>query len=292
MRCRILTVLVTLSAMRIAMAQSWVSFHSPAPQPPSIDLLESDDQHVKYRIIVPGMWVRSVAQRSITYQMLELDNNTKDEQLGLPSLPRVSTNIALPQGATLEVTVVEGRTLYFSRYRVAPVPEVTITYDNGIAQFTETYTEDPVIYGMSTYYPENLRSERERGVFVTQEVGGVNVYPIRFNPVEGKLAVTDTLTVTVEFQDGAGPATQNLGIFNEATRGVLINCSLPGEPFHQPSNGSVTWVDAVETSIDCDYLIIIPDSAWTNLPRNNGFVEKGKRDFQILGKVIGLMRKI
>ena len=274
-------ILVAMALLYLALssahaADTWVSFHSATPADVKTVLVEADDYHAVYRITVPGMWVREADGQ--TYQLLECTPSFKDTVLGVPSLPVIPANLALPTGATMSVSIAQGRKLTLSDYYAAPVPRVEIKYDHGMASFDEYYEANSSIYSDDKYYPgANYQLRSDEGFFVTQQVGGVDIWPIRFNPVKQELEVTDTLTVTVAFQGGSGSAVQELGMFNAATHGTLINSTQPVIPIHLPGPGSVQWVTAADSVIDCDYLIVIPDQIWTGLERNAGFDDQVRR---------------
>ncbi|MBU0692266.1 hypothetical protein KKH18_10710 [bacterium] len=257
--------LLTFLHASILHAGGWVNFHSNDPAEPEITLLSASDSQVQYRITVPGMWVQDLEVGKETYQLLDYHNGSNfDETEDVPRLPNIPVNIAVPTGSSVGVAISGGRVLYYTGYNVAPVPEVTFNYDHGMAMPSYTYTENSKIYSEDDYYPANRYTNDDLGVFVTQELVHVEVYPILFSPDSSKIEVTDTLTVTVTFSGGSGSAVHDLGIFNGATYGSVINCTDPITPEGLPGNGIVSWVTASQTAITCDYLIIIPDSGVTD----------------------------
>jgi hypothetical protein len=279
-----------LLAVRVACAQTWVDFHSQEPAKPVITLLESDANHITYRISIPGMWVTEIAKGEKTYKKLEIPGFTTDDQLGVPALPRATTQIAVPRSASLTVTTNHGRTLQFTQYLISPVPQVNVTNNvNALPLITEIYEEDPNIYSSSTYYPNENAVERNHAFFVTQEVGRLDVYPIRFNPATSTLEVFDTLIVNVSFEGGSGPVNQDLGLFNAVAHNTIINYDIP-IPSHLSGFGSVRWLDAQEpaSSIVCDYLIVIPDQDWTHQAGNEGFDNQVQRFAELRASLSGL----
>jgi hypothetical protein len=106
-------ILIGLLPMSLVFADGWVNFHSGIPEDPQINLLESSGSHVKYEIILPGMWVRTVTEGDSIYQLIETAKCLKDETPGVPSLPRIPVNIAVPTGCSIDVVVTKERTFYW-----------------------------------------------------------------------------------------------------------------------------------------------------------------------------------
>ncbi len=283
----IILVLICLS-LSTAKADTWIDFHSSNPANPQITVIESDNLHVKYRITVPGMYVEDVVEDDETFQKIRFPESTLDTQSGLPGLPRISVNLAIPASANLDISTSKGREILLTNYWVAPIPEITFIPDSVAGTTTiERYVKDLDIYNQTTYYPSNTEVERERGLFITQQVAGLNVYPICFNPSTKTISIHDTITVNVQFQDGSGATFQELGIFAEVARNSLLNYTAFGTT-PPPGPGTVRWLDAREpTLIECDYLIVIPDQLWTNQTGNEDFIPQVQRFAELRASLSG-----
>jgi hypothetical protein len=229
-------------ATRLAIAQTWVGFHSSTPQKPETNLLESDDLHIKFQIIIPGVWVREVSHDGISYQKLELTSGVYDQQTGQPALPAITTNLGVPDGCTWSFSVNKSAVHYLSNYYIAPIPEDSITYEHGFPSCLEIYSPDSAAYNLSDFYPAQSEIPGDSGIFITQEVRSIRIFPIRFCPLSKLLEFTDSITVTVQFLNGISPAIKYLGLFNSASREALINCVNPIIPVSTIGTGSVSWV--------------------------------------------------
>jgi hypothetical protein len=125
----------------LTVAQTWMSFHSAVPSDPEIKLLESDNTHVKYEVIVPGMWIQTVNQGVTSHQRLEIIGSTKKRAGRFTLLASYIFQYGSPFGSILKIIAVKGRILSLPNYYVSPIPVVITTYENGMAQFGETYTD-------------------------------------------------------------------------------------------------------------------------------------------------------
>jgi hypothetical protein len=292
-RLSVLAIGLIVLTTQLAIAQSWVSFNSVAPNAPKITLLESDDAHVAYQVVVPGMWVSTVEQDGKSYQLLNIDGAfVHTDSTGVPRLPVISTKIGISKNASLEVSMDTRHTQYLSGYMIAPVAVQTLVVKNGFTEVEMTYLCDSVTYAMTDYYPTVWHEEPEPGVAALQEIGEVDFCPVRFNPKDSTLEVADTVIITADFKGGGGSALVDMGPFNTITYQNVINSNI--SPYDLPHTlGSVTWVDANQTAIQCDYLIVIPDTAWTNLPRNHStnpdqdFVAQVQRFAQLRASLSG-----
>jgi len=263
-------ILISAGTATATYNQTWVPFRSGnQPATPQITLLESNDSYVTYRIVTPGMWVTDVTGTDyLTYQKIELHRELNETTIGYPMLPRVPVNLAIPTGATVSVTVTQVSSLTLSNYKVAPYPTSSVSYDHGMAIWTDSYTKNASIYQLTTTYPSSNYLTRDYGMFRNQQAVGVDIYTIRCKPALNKLVVADTVKVKVTF-NGGGAAEQDLGIFNEAANACLINHYWPRYEPPEPPAGTATLVNADVWENDwdlhpCDYLIVVPNQEFLN----------------------------
>jgi len=88
--------------------------------------------------------VDSEPMQVITLPGMFLPNNE-----GAPNLPGTGRFIAIPQGATAEVTVLSSRTEVYHDMNLAPAPPIPLETDDS----PPTYWKDPSIYTVDAYYP-------------------------------------------------------------------------------------------------------------------------------------------
>lgn len=249
-------------------AAHWVSFHNNNPHP-EIILLESDNSHVKIAVRTGGMWVDSLFVGNELYQTLNVDTALKDLQHGLPSLPIIPIRIGVPDGSTVSLSVNRGRELIFNNYNVSPIPAISIDDSRGYEEYVYQYEENDSVYQASGWYPAVTEVQQPQEIMITQEVREIDVYPIRFNPQNQQIAVNDSIILQVNFTGGGSSAVKNLGIFNDCSNSLINNTNPPAVPYTPTSSGSVSWVTANETALQCDYLIVVPDNIWTSRPGNS-----------------------
>jgi hypothetical protein len=165
MLCRFFfSALMFVLIAHISLAQEWISFHSTTPQSPEIKLLESDGSHVKYEVIIPGIWVKKVVQGVDTFQVLDIYEGIKDTAIGKPWLPSIGVQVGIPKGSSVSVSSNKGRILTFKEYIVAPTPTISFSYANGMAVENDTYSKDYSIYSSLNLFPSQSEVIADQGI--------------------------------------------------------------------------------------------------------------------------------
>lgn len=175
------------------------TFNYPVKGKQGFNLTEKtrDGLHISYN-------VGQVTLNSIQYrgeEMSEVSINTIaiPSEAGKPNLPADSRMMAIPQGATahLRVVNVEKETLH----NVNIAPALRIQSENEEPDMN--YVKDMSVYSKDAYYPAEpfvMGSSYIRGV----EAVTVAVTPFQYNPVTKDLIVYTNVELAVEFEGGNG----------------------------------------------------------------------------------------
>jgi hypothetical protein len=178
---------------------------------------------------------------------------------GEPNLPGLSRFIAVPQGATAEVKILDYRTEVLHAINLAPSFVIPSTDDDTPLK----YKKDHRIYGQDAIFPASpvLLSEPKklRGVDAVM----LSITPFGYNPVTQDLTVYRDLRLRVNFSGGRGHFGEDRlrsRWWEPLLQQNLLNyASLPKVNFNRERT---TDEDNVE------YIIIIPDdpefSAWAD----------------------------
>jgi len=207
---------------------------------PEINLMEMElDGEIMQNVLIPGVILPNDA--------------------GAPNLPGMGRFIAIPQGASAEIEIVEYRTEVFHNMNIAPAFEIPKGNDDRPLQ----YRKNPDIYGVNADYPAEpvMVSElrKMRGV----DVVALGITPFQYNPVTKDLTVYKDVRVNVRFYGGNGYFGEDRlrsRWWEPVLQQNLINySSLPQVEFVKPEP---TDEDNVE------YIIIVPDDpvflAWAD----------------------------
>lgn len=78
-------------------AQSWISFdENLIEQAPIIETIESDSEHHRFRIRIPGLYKNQFVDSGTIYSSLEFKDYCTLTKIGEPALPVVTQMIGLP----------------------------------------------------------------------------------------------------------------------------------------------------------------------------------------------------
>jgi hypothetical protein len=141
------------------------------------------------------------------YDTVDYPQSFAGIELGKPQLPTVSAYVSLPYNSTVDsVSIVNSQTEViegnFLIYPVQP-PQLTDDYTTE-AQFT---LPDPAVYNQDAFYPSQPYSDAYRSDYVGSTMGGVQVYPFRYNPVQRTLEIFTSLTVRITYTPPSPPPT-------------------------------------------------------------------------------------
>jgi hypothetical protein len=170
---------------------------------------------------------------------------------GAPNLAGTGRYIALPEGASARVTIVDSREEIYHGVKIAPAPVLPLDTDDSPLK----YERNMDIYGRDAYYPHTPVQLSE-----PMEIRGVDcvmlgITPFGYNPVTEELIVYKDIRVRIDFIGGTGRFGEDRlrsPHWEQILQGHLLNYeSLPMIDFYsRPQNRD-----------NAEYIIIIPDDA-------------------------------
>ncbi len=225
------------------------------------NLVSAESRGVEVVFSITEMYLEELVVQGQTMQMIHLPGVILPNDAGAPNLPGTGRYIALPEGATARVEILDSRVATFRDIDMLPAPPIPLDTDDS----PTVYEKDMTIYTRNAYYPENpvmVSDEAElRGV----DVVILGITPFQYNPVTKELLVYRDLRVRVTFEGGSGYFGEDRlrsRHWEPVLRSNLMNySSLPQVNFNRmPLNNSDE--DNVE------YVIIVPDDpefiAWAD----------------------------
>jgi len=170
-------------------------------------------------------------------------------QAGAPNLPTLGRFVALPQGATARLEIVNARTRSFRELDVGPAP--VIPKENDPAPLI--YREDPAIYGADAYYPAAPAAlsppRRMRGV----DAVAVSLTPFQYHPGTRELIAYTEIELRIHFEGGNG-------IFGEdALRNRYWEPILQSHLLNYESLQPIDFDARSRDGSGCEYIILTPD---------------------------------
>ena len=223
------------------------------------NLVSQDAAGVKVVYSIEEFALEDMVIDGQTMQMVYLPGVILPNAAGAPNLPGLGRYVAIPQGASVRVKLVDFRTEVYQGVDLAPAPPIQFDTDDS----PPVYEKDPAIYSHNAYYPENPVRISEPTDIRGVDVVILGITPFQYNPVTGELLVYRDLRIQVDFIGGNGHFGEDRlrsRYWEPILKGNLLNyASLPEINFNRIRQ---TDEDNVE------YLIIVPDDpdflAWAD----------------------------
>jgi len=200
------------------------------------------------RVVIEEKDIDGVAMRHFGVPGIFLPNDA-----GAPDLAGTGRYIAVPEGARVQVVILDVRTEVYQGIDILPAPELPLDTDDSPLR----YEKDMLIYGRNAYYPDVPVKVSE-----VMEIRGVDVVilgitPFQYNPVTKELIVYKDIRCRVDFIGGTGHFGEDRlrsRFWEPILQGHLLNyASLPKIDFYAPER--ITEQNGFE------YIIIVPDDA-------------------------------
>ncbi len=168
---------------------------------------------------------------------------------GMPNLPGAGRLVAVPNGAKIEVEVLQSRTRTLSGINVLPAARIPLETEP-----TPLPVKDPVIYSTNAVWPAQPVTMSTRRYLRGVETRMLGITPFGYNPVTGELTVYTDLRIRLTFSGGEGTVgTERLRSrhWDPILEKQLVNFDLLPEVDY--SGRDYRGLDGVE------YIIVVPD---------------------------------
>ncbi|MBN1199189.1 MAG: PKD domain-containing protein [Bacteroidales bacterium] len=223
-----------------------------ALSPEGLTIQTASEKGISIDYSIPHIELVDVQIKGEVMKSVTLPGSFLFNEEGAPDLPGYGRYIAIPQGATARLNVINLQTEILQGVEVAPAPR--IPKDNEDEPLV--YHKDRKIYSKNSFYPQNpvalSAPMKLRGVDVVM----LGITPFQYNPVTKELVIYRDFKVEIEFEGGNGhfgedrlrsrfwdPILED-AILNYASLPVIDYSARNHEPTDLPG---------------CDYLIICPN---------------------------------
>jgi hypothetical protein len=208
---------------------------------------------------------------------LTIPGESQTSQEGEPALPFFIENLAVPFGVEFEVSVFPGKKLIkVLAYPVLPVRTQVVDWGEYETREINTYPStlsyktvlNKDVYGMDQAFPGTLAEIANDGIFRTQRILGVGIYPVQYIPKTGELIIFETLKVTVKFIGMWSTPTESFSsdsfVFEDLMQGNLLNYESATKWRQEPSELNLQ-------SNDMGFIWTPPDPGWRVQVQEEGF---------------------
>lgn len=219
-----------------------------------IQLIEQSTDHVTINFSIERMDISSILINGEEMDQIALPGIFLPGDEGAPNLPGTGRYVAIPQGSTAELEILDFETQVFTGVRVAPSPRIPWDTETGPLQ----YQKNEEIYGRNALYPAEPFRLSEQTLLRGVDVVMFGVTPFQYNPATEELIVYTDLSVRISFSGGNG-------IFGEERLrsrwwDPILSDALINYQLLPPVDYS--WMyDPGSKATGCEYLIISPNGA-------------------------------
>ncbi len=172
-----------------------------SPEGPAVQALNSTGDEMILDIRVAGLAIKEVRENGNVYRRLHLPVSGTTTQVGKPELPTFGRFLALPQGAKVQVEILEATSETLSDVLVYPAQEPQAD-DPAIQE--PPFVLDEAFYEADTLYPGQVVTVDETKMLRGCPVTAVRFYPFQYNPARRELTAYSHLRVRVRFVGGQG----------------------------------------------------------------------------------------
>jgi len=232
-----------------AVGAAWTQVTGNQVQPPQVRSLRATASMTALRMNLTGFHQLALTRNNIKFQRLFLPDSATTSVVGRPEMPVVRSLVAIPEGATVKLTVKAGVAKTFTKMQVFPAQQPVA--EDGI---TETpFTMDNAFYKRDENYPPQLAQVSAPMKIRDTTVVLVEMAPMQYNPAQQQLTVYDNMDVELTFNKQAA----RLGAARLTTTTVT-------RPVSAVINEDLYRI-IIAANLPWDYLIITPDAYVPNL---------------------------
>ncbi len=219
---------------------------------PGISVKSQSNQNVELNFSIQSFGLNATRINGEDMTEISLPDVFLPNDEGAPNLPGMGRYIALPQGATAQVKMMEYRTELYKDINLAPAPRIPWDTEQGPLE----YSRDEVIYSTNAFYPEQPVEISEPTAIRGVDAVIVGITPFQYNPVTKELLVYRDIKIEVTFEGGNGHFGDDRlrsRWWDPILHDVFLNEeSIPEMNYNKSFQGT--------KDVGCEYLIITPDN--------------------------------
>jgi hypothetical protein len=142
--------------------------------------------------------MKELVAGGLTFQQPVLPGEEFLRQAGKPQLPSIGRLFAVPEGKKIGCRILDAQSISLEDCGVYPNQPMP----NRCEDVVYPFTLDESVYAADSFFPGELASVGEPGVFRDYRVVRLVVYPLQFNPVRELLQIHPTVDLELVFEDG------------------------------------------------------------------------------------------
>ncbi len=200
------------------------------------------------QLTLGDLTVDGVPMKTVEIPGVFLPNNE-----GAPNIPGTGRYLAIPEGASVSLEILESRRQTISNILIAPAPRIPKETEDGLE-----YHSDLTIYGKNECYPSQIVQLSEPTQIRGVDAVMLGITPFQYNPVTRELLVFTDIKVRIHVNGGNGHYGEDRlrsRWFDPLLQDMLFNPDvLPVVDYNK------TKVNTDD--VGCEYLIIVPNDPY------------------------------
>ncbi len=205
---KVLFLLFCLILGATAVAQNKIQFRSAD----KAECVKSDMTSLKATFSFSGLEAQKVETERGTFSEIYIEGAYPNGNVGEPQLPMFTRLIAIPTGATPNVTVgSHSETSYtLSDYGIGTISAMQAPIRKDVEPSTVAYAYNEAAYARNSYNDDPIAMVEVLGTMRGITMGRLIVQPVRYNPAAGTVKVYNDIEVTVNFENGDAKSTEEM----------------------------------------------------------------------------------
>ncbi|NOQ24983.1 MAG: T9SS type A sorting domain-containing protein [Bacteroidales bacterium] len=187
-----------------------------------------------------------------TFKTIEISGKFLPGEEGAPDLPSYAKYVAVPNGATASLEIVNVRKEIIKNVDIAPALDIPFVGQEEATKFTK----NEEVYSKNAFYPANPFQISKKSVIRGVEVVTLGISPFQYNPVTKELIVYRDIELKVNFEGGKSEFGENRlrsRWFDPILENTIMNyTSLPKADYTTKTDSKATGYE---------YVIVVPNDA-------------------------------
>ncbi|MGI6341955.1 MAG: C25 family cysteine peptidase [Bacteroidales bacterium] len=219
-----------------------------------LTLTSNTPNKVELNVSVNNFTLEPVDINGEQMQEIAFDGFALFTNAGEPNIPGISRLVAIPQGATASLEIIDYRVETIQNVNIAPSPVIPKENEDGLV-----FSKSSNVYNRNAFFPENITTISEVKQLRGVDVVLFNISPFAYNPVTKELKVYRDIKARITFNGGNGQFGDNRlrsKYFDPILMDNIVNSSsLPAIDYNE-RNSNIT---RSPMTTGCEYLIIVPN---------------------------------
>ncbi len=207
---------------------------------------------IKIELSTPEFEITSLNYKGEELSEINLAGSFIPNDEGKPNLPRISRYIAIPNGATVNVSYDMKEAVVYHNVNIAPALDIVPSTE----EMSTDYAKDLSVYTKDELYPNNPVE-----VSPTSSLRGINtvivgITPFQYNPVTKELIAYKNIEINIDYQGSNGT------YGDERLRSRWFDDILKSTVLNPEVIPAIDYSKRVYNSKEdngCEYLIVIPN---------------------------------